>query len=95
MARVRGRRVLEPVRGAGEFLVFGAPQIADAEVEEIVATMRSTWLGTGPRVARFEDLFRERTLARHALAVNSCTAALTACASSSCSVSGTSSPTTT
>lgn len=76
MARVRPRRVPDPVRAPGEFLVFGAPQIADAEVEEIVATMRSSWLGTGPRVARFEDLFRERTGARHALAVNSCTAAL-------------------
>ena len=72
----RARAVRDPVRGPDEFLVFGAPQIADAEVEEIVATMRSTWLGTGPRVARFEDLFRERTQARHALAVNSCTAAL-------------------
>ena len=76
MARARPRPVPDPVRAPGEFLVFGAPQIADAEVEEIVATMRSTWLGTGPRVARFEDLFRERTQARHALAVNSCTAAL-------------------
>jgi dTDP-4-amino-4,6-dideoxygalactose transaminase len=76
MARLRPRPVLAPVRAPDRFLVFGAPQIADAEVEEIVATMRSTWLGTGPRVARFEDLFRARTRARHALAVNSCTAAL-------------------
>ncbi len=66
----------DPVRSRDRFLVFGAPQICDAEVEEIVATMRSGWLGTGPRVARFEEAFRERTGARHALAVNSCTAAL-------------------
>lgn len=65
-----------PVRPRDRFLVFGAPQITEAEIEEIVLTMRSGWLGTGPRVARFEDLFRERTGARHALAVNSCTAAL-------------------
>jgi dTDP-4-amino-4,6-dideoxygalactose transaminase len=67
---------IPPVRPRDRFLVFGAPQITDAEVEEIVLTMRSGWLGTGPRVARFEDLFRERTGARHAMAVNSCTAAL-------------------
>jgi dTDP-4-amino-4,6-dideoxygalactose transaminase len=66
----------DPVRPRDRFLVFGAPQICDAEVEEVVSTMRSGWLGTGPRVARFEDAFRERTGARHALAVNSCTAAL-------------------
>jgi len=76
VARAPARAVRDPVRGPDRFLVFGAPQIADAEVEEVVATMRSTWLGTGPRVARFEDLFRARTQARHALAVNSCTAAL-------------------
>jgi dTDP-4-amino-4,6-dideoxygalactose transaminase len=70
------RRGIEPVRSRDDFLVFGAPQIQDAEVDEIVRTMRSGWLGTGPRVARFEDAFRERTGARHALAVNSCTAAL-------------------
>lgn len=68
--------VAQPVRPRERFLVFGAPQITDAEVEEIVLTMRSGWLGTGPRVAHFEDLFRERTGARHAMAVNSCTAAL-------------------
>ena len=66
----------DPVRPRERFLVFGAPQIHEAEVAEIVATMRSGWLGTGPRVARFEDVFRERLGARHALAVNSCTAAL-------------------
>src|SRR5690242_18379285 len=67
---------VEPVRQRERFLVFGAPQIADAEVEEVVQTMRSGWLGTGLRVARFEDRFREHTGAAHAMAVNSCTAAL-------------------
>ena len=69
-------RTMPPVRPRERFLVFGAPQIDEAEIEEVVLTMRSGWLGTGPRVAHFEDLFRERTGARHALAVNSCTAAL-------------------
>jgi dTDP-4-amino-4,6-dideoxygalactose transaminase len=58
------------------FLVFGSPAIDEAEIAEVVATLRSGWIGTGPRVARFEELFREYTGARHAVAVNSCTAAL-------------------
>lgn len=60
------------------FLVFAAPDIHDEEIAEVVACMRSGWLGTGPRVARFEaDVaaykgYRPDQVA----AVNSCTAAL-------------------
>lgn len=59
-----------------KFLVFGSPLIEDAEIEEVVATMRSGWLGTGPKVARFEDDFGKYKGAKYAVAVNSCTAAL-------------------
>jgi len=59
-----------------EFLIFGSPLIEDAEIEEVVASMRSGWLGTGPKVAQFEDEFRAYVGAPHAVAVNSCTAAL-------------------
>lgn len=38
--------------------------------------MKSGWLGTGPKVARFEDDFAAYTHAPHAVAVSSCTAAL-------------------
>jgi dTDP-4-amino-4,6-dideoxygalactose transaminase len=64
------------VRTREQFLVFGAPAIEDAEIQEVVATMRSGWLGTGPRVARFEREFAAYKGADHAAAVNSCTAAL-------------------
>jgi dTDP-4-amino-4,6-dideoxygalactose transaminase len=57
-------------------LVFGAPVIKDAEIKEVVASLRSGWLGTGPKVARFEEAFREYKGARCAVAVNSATAAL-------------------
>jgi hypothetical protein len=40
-----------------EYLVFGAPAIGDAEIEEVTSTLRSGWLGTGLRVARFEEEF--------------------------------------
>jgi len=66
----------DPVRKKENFLVFGAPAIEEAEIEEVVASMRSGWLGTGPKVARFEEDFRRYTGAAYAVAVNSCTAAL-------------------
>ncbi len=65
-----------PVRQPEDFLVFGAPQITDAEVDEVVATLRSGWLGTGPKVKAFEAAMAAYTGTDHAIAVNSCTAAL-------------------
>jgi dTDP-4-amino-4,6-dideoxygalactose transaminase len=59
-----------------KFIVFGAPLIEQAEIDEVVASMRSGWLGTGPKVARFEEDIRRYKGASHAVAVNSCTAAL-------------------
>lgn len=61
------------------FLVFGAPLIEEADIAEVVDSLRSGWLGTGPKVARFEELFRRYTGAEHAVAVSSCTAALHLC----------------
>ncbi|MBL4583846.1 MAG: DegT/DnrJ/EryC1/StrS family aminotransferase [Pseudomonadales bacterium] len=61
-----------------EFIVFGAPSIGEEEIKEVEATLRSGWLGTGPKVARFEKEFAEYKgySASHSAAVNSCTAAL-------------------
>jgi dTDP-4-amino-4,6-dideoxygalactose transaminase len=60
------------------FLVFGAPLIGEEEIAEVEAVLRSGWLGTGPRVARFEQDFAAwRGVApAQVAAVNSCTAAL-------------------
>jgi dTDP-4-amino-4,6-dideoxygalactose transaminase len=66
----------QPVRSKDRFLIFGAPLIEDAEIQEVVASLQSGWLGTGPKVARFEDDFCAYKQAKHAIAVNSCTAAL-------------------
>jgi dTDP-4-amino-4,6-dideoxygalactose transaminase len=65
-----------PVRARDRFLVFGAPQIEQAEIDEVVDSIRSGWLGTGPKVARFEDDFKGYKGAPHAAALYSCTAAL-------------------
>jgi dTDP-4-amino-4,6-dideoxygalactose transaminase len=58
------------------YLVFGNPAIEEVEIEAVARTIRSGWLGTGPRVAEFEDVFRGYTGAKYALALNSCTAGL-------------------
>ncbi len=60
------------------FIVFGAPQIKQEEIDEVVDSMRASWLGTGPKVARFEREFAayKHVAANHVAATNSCTAAL-------------------
>src|ERR1700687_2127992 len=58
------------------FLVFGAPNIHQDEIDGVVAVMRSGWLGTGPKVAQFEEDFAAYKGVDRAAAVNSCTAAL-------------------
>ncbi|MBN1308641.1 MAG: DegT/DnrJ/EryC1/StrS family aminotransferase [Chitinispirillaceae bacterium] len=67
---------LQPVRPKDRFLVFGSPLIEEPEIEEVIATLRSGWVGTGPKVARFEEEFASYKGSPHAIAVNSCTAAL-------------------
>ncbi len=59
-----------------DFLVFGAPKIEQPEIDEVIASMTSGWIGTGPKTHRFEEMFREYKGVSHAIAVNSCTAAL-------------------
>ena len=58
------------------FLPFALPHITQAEIDEVVDTLRSGWLTTGPKTKRFEREFAERVGAPHALAVNSATAAM-------------------
>ena len=59
-----------------KYLVFGRPQILEPEIQEVSATLRSGWIGTGPKVARFEELFRDYNRPEHAVALSSCSAAL-------------------
>ena len=63
-----------PVRE--DYLVFGQPVLLQDEIDEVVDSLRSRWIGTGPKVARFEDDFKRYVGAGQAKAVNSCTAAL-------------------
>ena len=59
-----------------DFLVFGSPLIGDAEIAEVVDSLRSGWVGTGPKVQRFEGMLSEYIGAAHCRCVSSCTAAL-------------------
>jgi perosamine synthetase len=55
---------------------FYKPSIGDDEIQEVVATLKSGWLTTGPKTKQFERDFAAYLKHKHAVAVNSCTAAL-------------------
>jgi len=67
---------MKPIRSKDNFLVFGSPLIEEDEINEVVACLRSGWIGTGPRVAKFEEDFAAYKGVSQAVALNSCTAAL-------------------
>jgi dTDP-4-amino-4,6-dideoxygalactose transaminase len=59
-----------------EFLPFCLPDVGENEIDEVVQTLRSGWITTGPKTKEFEQRFRQYVGAEHAIAVNSCTGAL-------------------
>jgi dTDP-4-amino-4,6-dideoxygalactose transaminase len=59
-----------------DFLVFGKPAIGEAEISEVVASLRSGWIGTGPKVQQFERMLEEYVGVSHVRCLSSCTAAL-------------------
>lgn len=58
------------------FLPYCLPFIGDEEIAEVVDSLRSGWVTTGPKVKRFEQEFAEYVGAKYAIAMSSCTAAL-------------------
>jgi len=61
---------------AEDFLPFFKPDVSEEEIAEVVDTLRSGWLTYGPKSQAFEREFAEAVGAKHAVAVNSCTAAM-------------------
>ena len=59
-----------------EFLVFGSPVLGDEEMAEVADSLRSGWIGTGPKVQRFERLLESYVGVSNVRCVSSCTAAL-------------------
>lgn len=59
-----------------DFIPFHVPEIGEDEIRSVVETLRSGWLTTGSKVKVFEEDFSRYVGCKHAVAVNSCTAAL-------------------
>jgi dTDP-4-amino-4,6-dideoxygalactose transaminase len=58
------------------FLPFSTPTIDDDEINEVVDSLRSGWITTGPKVKRFEDAFKAYVGAPYAIPLSSATAGL-------------------
>jgi dTDP-4-amino-4,6-dideoxygalactose transaminase len=59
-----------------QFLPYAVPSIGEEEIAEVVDSLRSGWVTTGPKVKRFESDFAHYVGAKHAIGVSSCTAGL-------------------
>ena len=64
----------KPVRSS--FLHPFKHSIGQEEIDEVVDTLKSDWITTGPKTFKFEEIFFEYVNSKYAIAVNSCTAAL-------------------
>lgn len=58
------------------YLVFGEPLVGKEEIREVLETLESGWISTGPKVALFEQNVKKYIKTKYAKAVNSCTAAM-------------------
>jgi dTDP-4-amino-4,6-dideoxygalactose transaminase len=58
------------------FINFSPPAIGEDEINEVVDSLRSGWITTGPKVKEFENKICEYTGAKFAVATFSCTDAL-------------------
>ena len=65
-----------PHRPSDAFIPYCLPSIDEDEIQEVVDTLRSGWLTTGAKTARFEKEFSTYVGAGYAIATNSCTAGL-------------------
>jgi len=63
-----------PIRD--DFLPYGTQWLDDKEINEVVDTLKSDWITTGPKMKKFEEAFRKFRNSRYAVAVNSGTVAL-------------------
>jgi dTDP-4-amino-4,6-dideoxygalactose transaminase len=59
-----------------EFLPFALPYLDEKEINEVVDSLKSGWITTGPKCKKFEEKFAKYLGVKHAIAVNSATAGL-------------------
>jgi dTDP-4-amino-4,6-dideoxygalactose transaminase len=67
-----------PIRD-DNFIVFGAPDIRQEEIDGVVDVLKSGWLSTGPKTKEFEEKFSAYNNMKYGVGTNSCTAALHLC----------------
>ncbi len=60
-----------------KYIVFGQPRLTEEEISAVAETLRTGWIGTGPKSMEFEQAFATYQGVPYAAAVSSCTAALT------------------
>lgn len=66
-----------PVRKSkSQYIIFGRPLIGKEEISEIIDTLKSSWLSTGPKTKKFEQEIADYIGSKEAICVNSCTAAM-------------------
>ncbi|HEX6537376.1 MAG TPA: DegT/DnrJ/EryC1/StrS aminotransferase family protein [Gemmatimonadaceae bacterium] len=65
-----------PIRMREHFLPFSRPTIGEAEIAELLDSIESGWITTGPKVERFQHQFAEYVGGRYAAALSSATAGL-------------------
>ena len=66
----------QPIVRRQAFLPFARPDVDDSELMQIKEVLESDWVTTGPKTRQFETEFAAYVGAKHAIAVNSCTAAM-------------------
>ena len=64
----------KPIRK--KFLPYGTQWIDDNEINEVVDSLKSDWITTGPKMRTFEEKFKQFKNSKYAVAVNTCTDAL-------------------
>jgi dTDP-4-amino-4,6-dideoxygalactose transaminase len=72
----KAARPLQRDTARAEFLPFHVPAIGEEEIAAVVEVLKSGWLTTGAKVHEFEKQFSQFVGSRHAVALNSATAAL-------------------
>lgn len=55
---------------------FSPPDITEAEINEVIEVMKSGWITSGPKVAKFEENIAKYCETNHAVAVSSATAGM-------------------
>lgn len=64
------------MKKSNKYISFSIPKIGKEEIKEVVDSLKSGWITTGPKVLRFENIIKDYTGSKHALSLNSCTAGL-------------------